>query len=143
MSVPPGVTFAEIEAKHGVAFPDMRAYFLDVDGMGSRAESDKDWFFFWPLRDVISLADEFEARFTDDQSSYYSFSDYSLCLPAFAVRLDRSERGDNPVIAVFSDNKTYSTNVVARSFGGFIEMYLGDTESRDCLRSGMPGGPPY
>src|SRR5215204_2487527 len=79
------------EDRHGVTLPaDLRDYFLQVDGMGSRSEFDDDFFSLWPLGEVVRASDEFDDPFIDDQPSYFLFADHSIRLPAYAIRLDRS-----------------------------------------------------
>jgi hypothetical protein len=139
---PPGVPeerLREFERRHGVTLPaDLRGYLLDVDGMGTRGESDGDWFSFWPLTEIVPASDEYEDPFIDSQASYFVFADHSVCLPAYAIRLTRSGAGPHIVIAIYSDNREYSTEVVARSFAEFIERYLACEWSRQDLGAGIP-----
>src|SRR5437763_1406329 len=72
----------EFEDRHGVVLPaDMRGYFLHLDGMGSKYESDHSFFSFWPLGQIVRASQEFEDRFIEDQSSYFLFADHSFSLP--------------------------------------------------------------
>ena len=56
MEPAPGVGEAAVRAfveRLGILLPaEMRDYFLWVDGMGDRGESDDDWFCFWALGEV-------------------------------------------------------------------------------------------
>jgi hypothetical protein len=138
----PGVSegrLREFESRYGVAFPaDMRGYQLHVDGTGSRSESDYDWFSFWPLGEIVRASDQYdEEQLVEDQSSYFVFADHSICLPAYAIRLTPSGGGPNPVIAITGHRGNYSTSVVARSFGEFIERYLANETSRSDLSIGL------
>lgn len=141
LELPGGVTEEQLrafEAQFGVILPpDLCDYFSHVDGMGSRGMSDDDWFSFWPLAEVLRASDDSEP-FIEDQSSYYLFADHSLCLPTYAIRLNPSGTGPNPVIAIFWHNGVYTSGVVARSFSQFVEKYLGDDDSRVALRVGAP-----
>ena len=142
---PPGVPeerLREFERRHGVTLPaDLRGYLTGVDGMGTRGESDGDWFSFWPLAEIVPASDEYEDPFIDGQASYFVFADHSICLPAYAIRLTPSEAGPHTVIAIYSDNRQYSTEVVARSFAEFIERYLACEKSRQDFGAGIPINP--
>jgi SMI1/KNR4 family protein SUKH-1 len=128
MKRPSGVAenrLKEFEARFSVCLPlDFRLYFLDTNGMGSRDVYDSDVFCFWPLEEVVGCNDEFSDRFIDDQSAYFVFADHAICAPAYAIRLTPSGAGPNLVIAIFSDQREYSTAIVAGSFGEFAERYL-------------------
>ncbi|MFI5460245.1 MAG: SMI1/KNR4 family protein [Isosphaerales bacterium] len=140
----PGVAedrLREFETRFGVSLPfDFRTYFLEIDGMGSRDESDDDWFSFWPLKEVVQCSDEYPEpfRFIEEQSAYFVFADHSICLPAYAIRLTPSGTDSHKVIAIESDSREYSTSVVALSFSEFVERYLTDETSRFCLSLGTP-----
>ncbi len=125
---PLGVTedrLKEFESRFAVSLPpDLRGYFLEINGMGSRDQLDNDVFCFWPLEEVTNCNDEFLDRFMEDQSAYFVFADHSICLPAFAIRLNSSGTGSHPVIAIYSDNREYSTSPIALSFSEFVELYL-------------------
>jgi hypothetical protein len=120
---------------------DMRGYLLHIDGMGSRDESDHDWFSFWALGEIVRASDEHEDQFIEDQSSYFLFADHSICLPAYAIRMTTSGTGPHPVIAIYSDRREYSTSCVARSFSEFVERYLANETSRSDLSVGGPFEP--
>lgn len=128
----------EFENRFSITLPpDLRGYFLRVNGMGSRSESDDDWFSFWPIEDVVRASEEYEDQFIEDQASYFVFADHSICLPAYAIRLASSESFLHPVIAIYSDQREYRTSIVARSFSEFVERYLSDPESRMDLSMGI------
>jgi len=140
---PPGVAedrLREFETRFGVSLPlDLRGYFLEIDGMGSRDESnDDDWFSFWRLAEVKQCSDMYTDRFIEDQSAYFVFADHSICLPAYAIRLTPSGTDSRQVIAIESDQREYSTSVVALSFSEFVERYLADETSRFDLSLGVP-----
>jgi hypothetical protein len=88
---------------------DLRSYFLGVDGMGERgAVFDDDFFSFWRLRDVRSVADERPdtPRRLADASNYFLFADHSLFLPAFAIRLHEDVGSRNVIARVYTDIET-------------------------------------
>jgi SMI1 / KNR4 family (SUKH-1) len=139
---PPGVSEERLrgfEDRFGVALPaDLRGYLIQVDGTGSRSESDSDWFSFWPLGDIVRASDEYQDQFIEDQSSYFIFADHSICLPAYAIQLSRSDTDPNRVIAIWADLRQYSTANVAWSFSEFLDRYLADESSRLYLGAGVP-----
>jgi hypothetical protein len=142
---PPGVGEArlrEFESLFSISLPpDMRGYFLRVNGMGSSSGLDHDLFNFWPLDEVVPACDHYPDQFIEDQASYFVFADHSIALPDYAIRLTASEASLHPVVAIYSDQRKYSTSMVARSFSEFVERYLSDEMSRDDLSMGMPVGP--
>jgi hypothetical protein len=97
---------------------------------------DSGFFCFWPLEEVVRCNDYFPDRFIADQSAYFVFADQSICLPAYAIRLTSSGTEPNLVIAMLSDQRQYSTTIVARSFNEFAERYLADETSRGYLGIG-------
>jgi hypothetical protein len=101
---PPGVPeewLWDFEDRFSVTLPaDMRSYFLHVDGMGSRYESDHNFFSFWPLGEVLRAGEYYEDRFVEEQSSYFLFADHSICLPAYAIRLTPSGTGPHRIVAI-------------------------------------------
>jgi len=134
---PPGVAedrLSEFETRFGVALPaDMLDYFLEVDGMGEPYRWDDDLFNFCPLSEVKPIGDPDQVL--EEQSRYFVFADYSLWLPAFAIRLTPSGTDSHPVIAIGTDERVSSAPVVALSFTEFVEHYLAGETSRDCLAS--------
>jgi len=85
ITCPPGVTVADIatfERRHTVMLPpDMRAYFLAVNGMGERGTSDNDLFSFWPLQQMTSVADDLPDRSSKfaDAAKCFMFADSLNC----------------------------------------------------------------
>jgi hypothetical protein len=142
MKLPSGVAenqLRDFESRFSVRLPlDFRLYFLDTNGIGSRDQYDSDLFCFWPLEEVVRCDDEFPDRFIEDQPAYFVFADHSICLHAYAIRLTSSGTEPNPVIALVSDQRKYSTTIVARSFSEFAERYLADETSRVELGIGCP-----
>ena len=61
IACPPGVTVADIEdferARGVVLPPDMRTYFLTVNGMGEYGTCDNDFISFWRLQDLKTVAE--------------------------------------------------------------------------------------
>ena len=109
ISCPPGMTprqIADFERRYGVRLPmEFRSYLLTVNGMGERGTCDDDFFSFWSLADVITIAEEFPDRCSGfpDASHYFMFADHSIWLPTFAIRLSSDPADSNPVASVFSD----------------------------------------
>jgi hypothetical protein len=146
---PPGVLEAHLkqfEMYFGVVLPDdMRAYFLHMNGMGdvftvdNNLFWDNDLFRFWPLQEVAQAHGHYKDLGIEDESSFFCFADHSICLPAYAIRLTASGTAAHQVIAIQSEqNGGYSASVVAGSFSEFVDRYLTDETSRDCLSLGMP-----
>jgi hypothetical protein len=137
--IPPGGVsqgrLREFESRYGVRLPpDLRDYYLTVDGMGTRNRMDEDLFTFWPLDDVAPASSELGDDVMDDASSFFVFADYSICVSCFAIRLSSSGT-DEPVVSIWSDIKQY---VAATSFADFVERYLGSERSRLDLLFGQP-----
>jgi len=79
--------------------PDLRDYFLAVDGM-PEDETDEEMIRFWKLEEVKALPtgapNYASADYIDNPESLFLFADYSLWAHAYAIRLlaapsDRNE----------------------------------------------------
>lgn len=132
ISCPPGVSPSQIsafESRHNVQLPpDLRSYFLAVNGMGERGTCDDDFFSFWQLSDVISIADELpdrSSRFADS-SYYFQIADHSICLPSYAIRLSADPADANPVASVYADRGALAVEDIFESFTDFVQHYLDD-----------------
>jgi hypothetical protein len=129
---PAGVTPAEIEAFEAARSvtlpPDMRIYFLAVNGMGVFGTCDNDWFSFWPLEGVITIFERLPNRSSPlaDASRCFMFSDHSIGLPTYAIRLSADCAEPNPVMTVFSDSGAFEVTVAFDSFSDFVNQYLDD-----------------
>ena len=127
-----GVPRAEVEAfealRNVILPPDMRAYFLAVNGMGQLGMCDEDLFSFWPLQQLITIAEDLpdrSARFPES-SHYFMFADHSISLPTFAIRLSANLAEPNPVASVFSDFGAFEVENFFDSFTDFLNHYLDD-----------------
>jgi hypothetical protein len=132
ISCPAGVHVADIhtfEVRHNVNLPsDMRAYFLAVNGMGERGTCDDDFFSFWPLQDLITIAEDLPDRSSrfPDASRYFMFADHSISLPRFAIRLSANVTEPNSVASVFADFGAFEAENFFDSFTDFVNHYLDD-----------------
>ena len=126
-------TLAEFECRHTIRLPsDMRDYFSIVDGMDAVDEEnlfgwDEDLFRFWPLSEVECVTDYFSLH---RPSAFYIFSDHSINLPSFAIRLTPKTSSGNCVLAIYSDCGTFKATKVAGSFSEFLGKYLEGEVSR-------------
>ncbi len=127
---PPGVMSADIEVferRHNVVLPpDMRTYFLKVNGMGEYGTCDDNFFSFWPLQELISIADRLPDRSSgfSDASRCFMFADHSVALPTFAIRLASDPNASTPVASVFSDFGAFKVQYFFDSFTDFVNHYL-------------------
>jgi hypothetical protein len=123
----------------------MREYFLCVNGMGGLLNADgsilwdDDLFRFWPLEELVCVAESYANLPIQDPTSFFIFADHSVMLPAFAIHLYPAAADANEVIAFLrhAGNAQYSASVVARSFVEFVESYLRDEASRLDLCDGV------
>ncbi len=129
---PVGAAPAEIaafEARHNAVLPrDMRAYFLAVNGMGERGTCDNDFFSFWPLQDLITIAEDLPDRCSNftDASRYFMFADHSIALPTYAIRLSSNPADPNPIASIFADFGAFEVENFFDSFTDFVDHYLDD-----------------
>lgn len=122
----------EFESRYAVVFPhDLRAYFLQVNGMAIGWPNDRDaeGFSFWPLGQVKTVPEESQSHsygfFTfPEANSYFVFADYLDWSWAYAIRLSLHETDKTPVVIV---GKAESPIEVAKSFSHFVELYLVDS----------------
>ncbi|MCH7989053.1 MAG: SMI1/KNR4 family protein [Planctomycetes bacterium] len=142
---PPGASLDDIaafESRHNVRLPhDLRSYFLAVNGTGERHTLDDDLFCFWPLSDVISIAEDLPDRCSGlaHASRYFIIADHSICLPSYAIRLSADPAAANPVASVFVDPNTLAVEDMFESFTDFVQHYLDDPfETGGALPSNIP-----
>lgn len=132
-----GVTAIQaFESGHNVVFPaDMRAYFLAVNGMGERETWDDDFFRFWPLQELVTIADDLPDRSTGfpDANRCFMFADCSIGLPTFAIRLSADETALTPVASVFSDRGAFKVQYIFDSFTDFVNGYLSSPIENCCI----------
>lgn len=125
----PGASEEQIrsfEARYAVLLPDdLRKYLMVVNGTGRYSGLDDRLFCFWSLEEFTTLREEYPgATCFEEPDAYFLFADHSVNLPAYAIRLSSVQSGLNPIIAVYSDNRQYSSQRVADSFAAFAEEYL-------------------
>ena len=127
-----GASLADIatfETSNGVVLPnDMRSYFLTVNGMGELGTSDNDFFSFWAIQDLKTVAEDLPnrtARFAD-AARYYMFADHSIGLPTYAIRLSENPQDETPVASVFADRGSFGIETFFGSFTEFVNGYLND-----------------
>jgi hypothetical protein len=120
------------EFRNGVILPpDLREYFLSVDGMVQAGGQDCDpaGFSFWSLARVRNVVKECAEQSVDipdvqDQDKYFVFADYLQWSWAYAIHLGDRLSVPNPIIHVGAP----AMQVVAGSFAEFVELYLQDSE---------------
>ncbi len=106
----------------------MRAYFLTLNGMGSRLIYDGDFFCFWPIQDLIMLARAFPDRCgtIPDPNCYFLFADHSVGAPYYAIRLFPDVARPTPVVGVRADDGALDVQDCFPSFSAFLTAYLND-----------------
>lgn len=116
----------EFERRNRVVLSDeMRAYFLESNGMGG--SEDDNGFSFWPISRVIPVEEEVERhtpvlRHFPGDSDFFVFADYLNWSWAYAIRLRPSP---GRVVIVGKE----SPEVVAESFEQFVDLYIADAAS--------------
>lgn len=129
---PAGVSpgrIANFESRHEVVLPnDLRSYFSAVNGMGELNIIDNDWFHFWQIEDVTTIAAFVPDRSTlfQDAERYFIFADHSISLPSYAIRLSSNPADENPVASVFTDRGALQVEDFFGSFTEFVTQYLDD-----------------
>lgn len=130
IAVPSGVSPADISAfesnADGVLPNDLRHYFAKVNGMGERGTVDDDFFSFWQLSDVESLAQYVpdRAHCVQNASRYIIVADHSIGLPSFAVKLPDKSDDLAPVASIFTDGGAIELEHRFDSFTDFLRSYL-------------------
>jgi hypothetical protein len=117
---------AQFESKYNVYLPaDLRHYFLTVNGMGPEGTVDDDFYSFWQLDKVLTIAESFPdlANNLPKARHYFLIADHSVYLPAFAILLSIDHSQGNPVARVFPDVEIEDAFA---SFTEFAEYYLRD-----------------
>lgn len=126
---PPGasdVQIARFESHYAVHLPrDLRQYFLTVNGMGQKGTCDNDFYSFWELGDVKTVAEELCTEKSDDiaLANYFLIADHSVLLPGFAIRLSANDIDRNPIARVYTD---LEIGDAFPSFADFVRYYLAD-----------------
>ena len=132
IAIPSGASAADISdfesRSHCVMPDDLRRYFATVNGMGERGTTDNDFFSFWQLSDVESVA-----RYVPDRSHrlpnasrYFIVADHSIGLPSFAVLLPTASGDPSPVASVFTDSGALELEHCFDSFTHFLRSYIDD-----------------
>jgi len=116
------------ETRHRIALPpDMREYFLNVNGMAPYwpGDQDKEGFSFWPLERIGTIAKENEAlgrpfsRLTEEDSLFL-FCDYMGWSWAYAVKILPGSGAAEGIYLVCCHNPVK----IADSFSDFVRLYL-------------------
>jgi hypothetical protein len=120
------------ESRNGVALPpDMRDFFLTVDGM-EPGHSDEDLLEFLHLGDIMGVSEELAGyRGVPDYGNivntlpnadqYFVIADYMCTFYVFAIRLSWDRSDEAPVVLIFGESHTR----IAGSFTEIGEKYLG------------------
>ena len=130
ISIPTGASDADIAAfesrTQSILPADLRAYFATVNGMGERGTTDNDFFSFWQLSDIESIAEFVPDRSEriPDASRYFIIADHSISLPSFAIRLAHNPADPSPIASVVTDNLALELEDVFDSFTDFLRSYL-------------------
>ena len=115
LEIRPGVTeaaLAQFEARYGVVLPpDMRTYFMAVDGMNGEVD-DQRMITFWPLEQVKPVTEELPGE-PPENACYFLFADFLIWSHGYAIRLSPDPGAANPVVLVPADG---TTQRVAKSF---------------------------
>lgn len=83
----------EFEARYSLTLPpDVREYFLVVDGMDI-GTWDGNEIRFWPLTEIRPACDELPEIARHAYGDYFIFADYSICAHMYAVNLTRRSGG--------------------------------------------------
>ena len=129
LHVPRGVrgeALSAFERRYSVALPPaMRNYFQIADG---NSDMDKDFFTFWPLREMKLVSEELADPIHTDALDYptcFIFADYLLWCFAYAIRLTADAEADGPVYLVGGGPPV----VVADTFLEFMQKYAADPDS--------------
>lgn len=132
IACPSGVSNADLaafESQNNCALPDdLRHYFATINGMGDRGTMDIDFFSFWQLSDVESIA-QFapdRAHRFPDASRYFIIADHSIGLPSFAIRLSATSDAPSPVVSLIMDGGALELEEAFESFTDFLRSYLDD-----------------
>ena len=116
------------ETRYEIALPpDMREYFLNVNGMPPYfpGDKDKEGFSFWPLDRVRTLEEDNEAhdrrylRLTEEDS-FFLFCDYLGWSWAYAIKRIPGSRGVEGIYLVGCPNPIK----IADSCSDFVRLYL-------------------
>lgn len=121
---------ADFESRYQVLLPpDMRDYFLQVDGMIPYIpnDQDKEGFTFWPLSRVKTVLEETASQvglsyYLVDTSSFFIFADYLTWSWAYAIRLSADVSAETPVFIIINEAPVK----IADSFSEFVRFYLAD-----------------
>jgi SMI1/KNR4 family protein SUKH-1 len=128
MGLSPGVRaatgeIARFEVEHGVLLPpDVREYFLTVNGSGGGW--DKDLWGFWPLNGLKTIPGySLPEDGVPDPQRCFVFADHSIDVAFLAVQLSARAMEPAPVFCLWSRWKE-----VAPAFSEFWEAYLDGKE---------------
>jgi hypothetical protein len=111
--------------------PDIREYFLNVNGMTPYfpGYQDGEGFSFWPLENVRTLAEENDSSDRGylriaERDSFFLFSDYLDWSWAYAVKILPGSCDAEGIYLLCCNNPIR----IADSFSDFMRMYLGKSD---------------
>jgi hypothetical protein len=116
------------ETRHKIALPpDIREYFLNVNGMTTHfpGYQDEEGFSFWQLERMRTIAEENEAlgrpfSILTEENSLFLFCDYLDWCWAYAVKILPGSGGAEGIYLVCCHNPIRITD----SLSDFVRMYL-------------------
>jgi len=120
------------ETRHKIALPpDIREYFLNVNGMTPYfpGYQDEEGFSFWPLERMRAVAEDNEAlgrpylRLTEEDSLFL-FCDYMDWNWAYAVKILPGSCAAEGIYLICCHNPIK----IADSFSDFVRLYLGQSD---------------
>lgn len=132
--IQPGVAeeqVREFESRYQVILPpDMKGYFLHVDGMKMTMNSckDKEGFSFWPLSQVKTVEEEMSRLAVEHYNvqgleEFFVFADYFDWSWAYAIHLSSDLTTRNQIILIGKD----APIKLAASFTDFVALYIADS----------------
>lgn len=132
--IQPGVAegrVREFESKYRVIMPpDMKEYFLHVDGMKMTLNDckDKEGFSFWPLSRVKTAEEEMSRLVGEHYNvqgleAFFVFADYFDWSWAYAIHLSSDLSAQNQVILIGKE----APIKLADSFTDFVALYIADS----------------
>lgn len=131
VEINPGVSgedLAAFEAAYKISLPpDMRDYFLSVNGM-AEGVSDSALISFWPLNEVKPIPETApgysDPSYIPESESIFLFADFCIWSHAYAIRLCNSQAASNPIFVIGCERPIMLFN----SFSQLVNEYLIDPD---------------